>query len=68
MSTIVLEWPAGPGEMFAQGAFDSQAGKEIRVNYGGMAESGRLLKAVVADDGQSVRLTLEVPGELAPLP
>lgn len=52
---------AGPGVQFAQGVFDSQVGNEIPVDLGGCKAAGRIVSAVVADDGKSVQITLDVP-------
>lgn len=52
--------PAGVGERFVAGAFDSQIGKEIPVNLPGGQVQGKILAAKVADDGQSVELDVDL--------
>lgn len=60
MSVVSFNWPAAGDAVFAPGAWDGQIGKEIRVDFGGVGETGHLLAAQVAEDGRSVRLTLDV--------
>lgn len=53
--------PAPAGEIFTADAFDSQIGKQLPVNIeGSEPKTGRLIAAQVADDGQSVELTIDV--------
>lgn len=59
--------PAPAGTTIAPGALDSQVGKEIPVNLpDGGSKPGRVVAAKVADDGQSVELTIEVDITLPP--
>lgn len=51
---------------FRPGAFDKQIGTRVTVEFGGFGETGTLLKADVAEDGRSVRFTLEVDDDSAP--
>ncbi|WP_330339404.1 hypothetical protein [Streptomyces sp. NBC_00557] len=57
--------PTPAGATFAANAFDGQIGKEVPVNIPGKDQTtGRILAARVADDGQSVELTLDVDVQL----
>lgn len=62
------EQPAPDGAVFAPDAFDGQIGQEIRVNLpNGDATTGRVLRAEVAKNGQSVEITLDADIDL-PMP
>jgi hypothetical protein len=60
VSEMTLWIPAGPGEMFAPGAFDHRIGTTIGVNLGSFGDQGTLIHAEVAEDGSGARLTLEL--------
>ncbi|MEE2040189.1 hypothetical protein Q8791_23510 [Nocardiopsis sp. CT-R113] len=60
--------PAGEGSRFAEGAFDGVIGKTIPVNTPEGRHQGRVVAATVAEDGQSVELTVEVDGFVLPQP
>ena len=48
--------------IFASTAFEKNIGKTVRVNLtDGSVEPGKLVAAMVADDGRSVEFTLELP-------
>lgn len=51
---------AGPGELFSQNAFDLSVGKPMNVNDATGARQGTCVAAVVADDGKSAEITVEV--------
>ena len=54
--------PAPEGEQWAPGSWDATVGNTIPVRGLGPDEvTGRIVAAVVAEDGSSVELTLEVP-------
>jgi hypothetical protein len=55
-------------ERFAPGCFDSQIGKFVPVNVEGAPHGrGRLVAAEIADDGQSVELTVDTMPPLGDL-
>lgn len=57
--------PAPAGATFAADAFDGQIGKEVPVNIPGETpKTGRVVAAQVADDGESVELTIDVDVQL----
>jgi hypothetical protein len=61
--------PAPELTRFAPGAFDNAVGKEVPMMVNDQACRGTLVSAVVAENGRSVRLTLEVAlSALAALP
>jgi hypothetical protein len=58
---------AGESIRFGPTAFEKSVGKDLRVNLvDGSAVLGKLVKAVVADDGGSVEFTLELPDVIRP--
>lgn len=58
---IELKQEADPGTLFALGAFDGSVGKAFPVtSLGDPVRAGTLIKAVVAPDGTSVTLTIEL--------
>lgn len=62
--------PAGPGERFAHGAFDSQVGRTVPLRIEGSSDAAEatVLAAEVSDDGTAVTLTLDVPdGVISPV-
>jgi hypothetical protein len=62
--------PAGPGERFAHGAFDSQVGRTVpfRVEGSSDAAEATVIAAEISDDGTAVTLTLDVPDGTIPAP
>ncbi|WP_433513830.1 hypothetical protein ACQP2T_61500 [Nonomuraea sp. CA-143628] len=51
---------AGPGDVFAPGAFDSQIGEQIPVILGAQGNLlGTLVEAEISGDGSTVTLTVE---------
>lgn len=65
---IEFEQHADPGVTFARDAFDSAIGTRQTVVIGGVCHEAPLVAAKVADDGTSVRLTIELSGDAQPLP
>lgn len=58
---IGMKVRAGPDEVFAPDAFDSQIGKTVPVRLPGLSRRGRVVGAQVSPDGRSCTLTVEVP-------
>lgn len=57
--------PAPDGGTFSPDAFDSQVGEEIPVRTpDGTTQTGRVVAAKIAEDGQSAELTIDVPIDL----
>lgn len=64
MRRIVVIERAQPDEVFAPNAFDRNVGKVVRLTAEGIEPvTGTLVAAQVADDGHSVTLTFDFPGE-----
>ena len=63
---IEFEQPADPGTTFAPDAFDRAIGDLQTVRVGDQWHEVPLVAAQVAEDGTSVRLTLELPDGALP--
>ena len=61
---IGLTQRADEHERYAPDAWAGNIGKEIPVHVGSITTTGKLVSAVVAEDGRSVVLTVEVEAAL----
>jgi hypothetical protein len=65
MATVSFTYPAGDGELFEPGSFDSVIGEFSDLNRGhDQVFHVEVVGAVVAADGRSVEFTLDTDAEL----
>lgn len=62
MSLFSFTQLAAPGTVFAAGLFDASVGEVFPFTDGSSTVEATLVKAVVAPDGRSAELTVDVPG------
>jgi hypothetical protein len=60
MTTFSFRWPAPKGAVFTQDAADAQVGKTLYTGGINGTWKGDVTAAVVADDGRSMELTVEL--------
>lgn len=58
---ITYNVPAGEGEVYKEGCFDSHIGKTQTVKVGRRETQAEIVEVVVADDGRSVLWTVDIP-------
>jgi hypothetical protein len=68
MSEVFIAWEPAPADtVFAQGAFDGQVGRVIRVKLpGGREVDGVIRSAMVIEDGSGAQVLVEVPDGTLP--
>jgi hypothetical protein len=70
MSKIRIKQHAPAGSTYAPGAFDSQIGRNVRLELldGAAASTCRIMDAHVSHDGKVVTLTIDIPdGVMSPV-
>jgi len=65
VTRLSVRWMAGSGSRFAADAFDGQRGGVIPLKAGALTFDATIVDVVVAPDGASVDVVLDVAGDVA---